>query len=101
VSYHAQHYADTHDFVRLPTCATFQRIDCFYSKLCQHSFSKEAVDDMFKSASVRKSCPAAGCTKKLLRSDFELDEDLARKVKDYERHIARSRQDEDDGEVIE
>lgn len=59
------------------------------------------MDDIFKPASARKPCPAAGCTKKLVHSDFELDDELARKVKDYERHMARSRQDEDDGEVIE
>jgi len=77
------------------------------SEVCQHSFSENAIKEYLGSnRSVKKKCPAAGCSKLFGLSDLKPDKELERRVKAYDRRARRREAEadsdmEDAGEVID
>ncbi|EJC98022.1 uncharacterized protein FOMMEDRAFT_129976, partial [Fomitiporia mediterranea MF3/22] len=68
------------------------------SKICKHSFSKDSIVEYYSSnRSLKKKCPAAGCSELQGLSDFVPNLDLERKVKAHVRREQR-RQAEADSE---
>ncbi|KAJ7758503.1 hypothetical protein DFH07DRAFT_818367 [Mycena maculata] len=75
--------------------------DPLTSTVCQHSFSGDAIREMFKKTRGALKCPAAGCSKSFTLGDCKPNPELARKVKAYERRQARAQEDSDAEEVID
>ncbi|KAF5369473.1 hypothetical protein D9758_002536 [Tetrapyrgos nigripes] len=71
------------------------------SEICGHSFSKEALKQMFMGSKAAKKCPAAGCNKSFTYADCKDNKPLEKKIKAFERRQKRKEEEEDDGEVIE
>ncbi|KAJ7601027.1 zinc-finger of the MIZ type in Nse subunit-domain-containing protein [Mycena floridula] len=74
--------------------------DPLTSSVCQHSFSKAALMEMFKGGGSKK-CPAAGCTKSFKFSDCKPNKELVKRIKHWERRERRRAEENDDTEVIE
>ncbi|KAG5650963.1 hypothetical protein H0H81_010401 [Sphagnurus paluster] len=70
------------------------------SKVCNHSFSHDAIMQSFRGSPSVK-CPAAGCTKKFARTDLVPDKDLEKRVKAYERRARRAAENSDAEEIID
>ncbi|KAJ7505425.1 hypothetical protein B0H11DRAFT_1796168 [Mycena galericulata] len=75
--------------------------DPLTSSVCKHSFSGDAIREMFKNQRGALKCPASGCSKSFTLADCKPDPELARKVKAYERRQARRQDDSDAEEVID
>lgn len=73
--------------------------------VCKHSFSGEAIRASFagKGRGATISCPAAGCRQKITLEMCRPNPQLAKRVKAYERRIARQEEQEqsDVEEVID
>ncbi|PPQ89638.1 hypothetical protein CVT25_013825 [Psilocybe cyanescens] len=76
-------------------------VDPYTSRVCNHSFSADSINDHFKSGPPLKKCPAAGCNKSFKLSDCQPDKQLAKKVANYVRHLAVHAEDSDAEEVID
>ncbi|KAI0029163.1 zinc-finger of the MIZ type in Nse subunit-domain-containing protein [Vararia minispora EC-137] len=71
------------------------------SMVCNHSFSKEAIDlHLGSNKYTKKRCPATGCNKMICGNDFKPNKNLERRIKAQQR---RQAQDDDSSgeEVIE
>ncbi|KAJ7095970.1 hypothetical protein B0H15DRAFT_946513 [Mycena belliarum] len=75
--------------------------DPLTSSVCKHSFSGDAIREMFANKRGPQKCPAAGCSKSFTLADCKPNPDLARKVKAFERRQARVQEDSDAEEVID
>ncbi|KAK0244388.1 zinc-finger of the MIZ type in Nse subunit-domain-containing protein [Armillaria nabsnona] len=73
----------------------------YTSNICNHSFSKAAIQEMFRNERNAKKCPASGCRASFKLSDCVLNKDLARKIKAYERRRKRAEEEIEAEEVIE
>lgn len=71
-----------------------------YSKVCGHSFSRDALQQYFKGGRAEK-CPSTGCTKSFRLSDCLPDEALAKKAKAHQRRQRAAETDSDDEEVVD
>ncbi|KAJ7212225.1 hypothetical protein GGX14DRAFT_361863 [Mycena pura] len=75
--------------------------DPYTSSVCKHSFSGEAIKDLFKGKIGPQRCPAAGCSKKYTLAMCKPNPELAKKVKAFERREkARRRQQDSDAEDV-
>ncbi|KAK0201648.1 zinc-finger of the MIZ type in Nse subunit-domain-containing protein [Desarmillaria ectypa] len=73
----------------------------YTSNICRHSFSKAAIQEMFRNERSAKKCPASGCRASFRLSDCVPNRDLARKIKAYERRKKQAEEAIEVGEVIE
>ncbi|KAK0464677.1 zinc-finger of the MIZ type in Nse subunit-domain-containing protein [Desarmillaria tabescens] len=73
----------------------------YTSKICSHSFSKAAIQEMFKNERSAKKCPASGCRASFRLVDCVPNKDLERKIKAYERRKKRAEEAIEVDEVIE
>ncbi|TFK73570.1 hypothetical protein BDN72DRAFT_868984 [Pluteus cervinus] len=76
-------------------------VDPLTSSVCGHSFSAEAIRQVFRSGHPVKKCPASGCNKSFSLSDCRPDKDLAKKVKAWQRRAQRMEEDTDAEEVVD
>ncbi|KAG8921914.1 hypothetical protein FRC00_008047 [Tulasnella sp. 408] len=81
-------------------------VDPMTSKICGHSFSREALTDYFKQQSKRAGhlakCPASGCNKNLSLADFAINKDLAKRTNAAERRRRRKAiEDQDDEDSMD
>ncbi|KAL5520041.1 hypothetical protein ACEPAG_1701 [Sanghuangporus baumii] len=68
------------------------------SEICKHTFSQASIEEYLNhNRSLRKKCPAAGCSKLVCLSDFKFNPELERKVQAHVRREQR-RQAEADSE---
>ncbi|KAL5501517.1 hypothetical protein ACEPAH_8777 [Sanghuangporus vaninii] len=68
------------------------------SEVCKHTFSQASIEEYLNhNRSLRKKCPAAGCSKLVCLSDFRPNPELERKVQAHVRREQR-RQAEADSE---
>ncbi|KAL5524593.1 hypothetical protein ACEPAF_9733 [Sanghuangporus sanghuang] len=68
------------------------------SEICKHTFSQASIEEYLNhNRSLRKKCPAAGCSKLVCLSDFRPNPELERKVQAHVRREQR-RQAEADSE---
>ncbi|KAG5648282.1 hypothetical protein DXG03_004852 [Asterophora parasitica] len=70
------------------------------SRICKHSFSHDAIMQSFRRDD-RVKCPAAGCNKTLTKADLQLNKDLEKRVKAYERRQRRAAENSDADEIID
>lgn len=68
--------------------------------VCGHSYSGEAIRASFRGGRPIP-CPAAGCRKQITLALLKPNNDLAKRVKAYERRLARQDDDSDADEVID
>eukprot|EP00048_Salpingoeca_helianthica_P023705 m.26451 g.26451 ORF g.26451 m.26451 type:complete len:226 (+) comp8939_c0_seq2:31-708(+) len=65
-------------------------VEPYTSKLCNHSFSKNAIMAALSRGSSRTRCPVVGCTKMLTRADVVPDPALQRRMERSLRDAART-----------
>eukprot|EP00128_Syssomonas_multiformis_P013985 Colp12_sorted_trinity150504_noHs@29169 len=108
-TYHPNEAADDDDLVVTQAeqnviCPISQQVmkDPVKSKLCKHSYSKEAVMALLKQQKGRTpKCPAVGCDQKLFAHELEPDLVMAQAVKRHLRQqAARESQVNDDAVVL-
>ncbi|KAG8929610.1 hypothetical protein FRC01_004070 [Tulasnella sp. 417] len=80
-------------------------VDPMTSKICGHSFSREALEDYFKQqrrGGHQAKCPASGCNKNLSLADFAINKDLAKRTNAAERRRRRKAiEDQEDDESMD
>nr|GAT50772.1 predicted protein [Mycena chlorophos] len=78
-------------------------VDPYTSTVCKHSFSGEAIKDLFKNARGPLPCPTAGCSKSFTMAQCKPNPELAKEIKKRERRLRQRQQadESDDDEVIE
>ncbi|KAK7048279.1 hypothetical protein R3P38DRAFT_2868407 [Favolaschia claudopus] len=69
--------------------------DPLTSSVCNHSFSGDAIRELFKGTRGPQKCPASGCSKTFTLAHCTPNPALARKVKAIEKRQARAQQQED------
>lgn len=73
-----------------------------YSKICNHSYSREAIEGYLRSHSGKTTCPATGCRQKISMADLEVNKELEKRAKAAaRREKEREESDNDEDEVIE
>ncbi|KIJ54712.1 hypothetical protein M422DRAFT_240792 [Sphaerobolus stellatus SS14] len=73
------------------------------SKLCNHSFSGDAIKEYLSKGKGRKQCPATGCPQILSIADLEYDKDLEKRAANALRRAKRREEesDEDEAEMVD
>jgi len=71
------------------------------SEICGHSFSHDAIKEMFRNDRGAKKCPAAGCNKAFTITNCKPNKALEKKIKLFERRQKRKEEEQDAEEVIE
>ncbi|THV05248.1 hypothetical protein K435DRAFT_745498 [Dendrothele bispora CBS 962.96] len=71
------------------------------SEICGHSFSHDAIKEMFRNSRGAKKCPAAGCNKAFNITNCKPNPALEKKIKLYERRQKRKEEAQDAEEVVE
>lgn len=76
-------------------------VDPLTSSVCGHSFSAEAIRQTFSTGHPTKKCPATGCNKSFSLSQCNLNKDLAKKVKAWQRRSQRTEEGSDAEEIVD
>ncbi|KAK7056722.1 hypothetical protein VNI00_002439 [Paramarasmius palmivorus] len=70
------------------------------SKVCGHSFSRDALKQLFANSRGAKKCPASGCNKSFTYNDCKPDNKLAQRMRIYVRRQQSASQNAND-EIVE
>ncbi|KAJ3810177.1 hypothetical protein F5876DRAFT_42360 [Lentinula aff. lateritia] len=71
------------------------------SEICGHSFSQDAIREMFAGFRGSKKCPASGCTREFRLVDCKPNKELVKKLRLHARRLKKKEQEQDAEEVIE
>ncbi|KAF9527555.1 zinc-finger of the MIZ type in Nse subunit-domain-containing protein [Crepidotus variabilis] len=70
-------------------------VDPVTSRVCKHSFSRDAIKELCRDPRREIKCPASGCNQKFRFADCLPDESLAKKVRAHERRVKAAARDSD------
>ncbi|KAJ7175756.1 hypothetical protein C8R46DRAFT_989868 [Mycena filopes] len=70
------------------------------SSVCKHSFSGDALKELFRGKPGPMKCPTSGCSKQFTLAQCHPNPELARKIKAHERRQKRAQEDNSDAEEV-